>query len=67
MTKKLLILGSLFLLLFTVGCAGQGARTDELLAQDYRQMSDQELLTYYYRINDQIARVEREGRGTSVG
>lgn len=65
---RLLLFLGLALLVTTAGCAGTTARqTGELLAQDYRTMSDQELQTYFYRLNDQIARVERQARGTSVG
>jgi hypothetical protein len=54
-----------FLLL--AGCAGVGARTQDLLARDYHAMSDVELQTYFYQLNDQIAGEERAARGTSVG
>ena len=48
-------------------CAGTGARTQDLLQRDYRGMNDEELLTYYYQVNDQIAREERGATGSSVG
>ncbi len=53
--------------LLLLGCAGTGRQTEELLQKDYRAMSNPELLTYYYQLNDQIARVERQATGTSVG
>jgi len=53
--------------LFLLGCAGTGRQTEELLQKDYRAMSNPELQTYYYQLNDQIARVERQATGTSVG
>jgi hypothetical protein len=54
-------------LLLMLGCAGAGARTQDLLAQDYHAKDDQELLTYYYQLGDQISREERVATGTSVG
>jgi hypothetical protein len=54
-----------FLLL--AGCAGVGARTQDLLAKDYHAMNDMEIQTYFHQLNDQIAREERAARGTSVG
>jgi hypothetical protein len=60
----------LILLLLVWGCASSGARTDrspELLAQSYATMSDEELQTYYYQLNDQIAKVERSTTGTRAG
>ena len=64
LTAALLLL---CLALLVAGCAGTSARTEELLAKDYRTMGDQELLTYYYQLNDQIARAERATRGTTFG
>lgn len=56
------------LLILTVACSGGTAgATRDLLAQDYRQMTDQELLSYRDRLEDQIVRVERPTGGTSVG
>ena len=49
------------------GCAGVGARTQDLLAKDYHSMNDMEIQTYFYQLNDQIAREERAAGGTSVG
>jgi hypothetical protein len=58
---------ALLTLVLMVGCAGAGTRTQDLLAQNYRAMDDQELLTHYYQLTDQIAREERVARGASVG
>lgn len=58
------------LLLLVWGCASTGARADrsaELLAKDYASMSNAELQTYYYQLNDQLARVERAAAGTRTG
>jgi hypothetical protein len=54
-------------LLLLAGCAGVGARTQDLLSQDYHAMNDMEIQTYFYQLNDQIAREERAAGGTSVG
>lgn len=39
-----------------LGCATQ---TKELLAENYPRMGDEDLLRYYYRLNDEIERQER--------
>lgn len=60
----------LIILLLVWGCASTGARTDrspELLAKSYAAMSDAELQTYYYQLNDQIAKVERSATGSRGG
>jgi hypothetical protein len=58
---------TMLVLLVVSGCAPHGRRTAELLEQDYKVMTDEQLLHYYYQLNDQIVRVERGQRGTSVG
>lgn len=65
MGNKIII--SAFWVLLLLACAGTGRHTEELLQKDYRAMANPELLTYYYQLNDQIARVERQATGTSVG
>jgi hypothetical protein len=58
------------LLLLVWGCASTGARADrsaELLAKTYASMSNAELQTYYYQLNDQLARVERAAAGARMG
>ena len=69
----LLILGLLF---FFWGCA---ATSQELLAEDPVKMSNEELLRYFYRLNDEIENREKQqgpqvgfgiggfGRGSGVG
>lgn len=63
--RRMAVAVLIFLLL--AGCAGIGARTQDLLAQDYHAMNDLEIQTYFYQLNDQIAYEERAARGTSVG
>lgn len=58
---------ALLIALVLSGCASHARRTAELLEQDYKAMTDEQLLHYYYQLNDQIARVERGQSGTSVG
>ncbi len=53
-------------LVLSSGCAGNKATTTELLAQDFRQLSDDDLTLYYYRIEDQIEVVERQRTGSSI-
>jgi outer membrane murein-binding lipoprotein Lpp len=57
----------LLLALVLSGCASHARRTAELLEQDYKVMNDEQLLHYYYQLNDQIARVEQARSGTSIG
>jgi hypothetical protein len=58
------------------GCA---ERSTALLAEDYKKMNDEELLRYFYRMNDEIERQEKQqgpqvnfgfgtfGHGSGVG
>ncbi len=54
-------------LLFVAGCASKTARSEELLAKDHKTLSDADLESYYFQLNDEIARVERSSSGTRVG
>ena len=56
----LLILAALILV---SGCAN---KTKELLAVNYQEMSDNDLLRYFYQLNDEIDRVEKQS-GPRVG
>jgi hypothetical protein len=58
---------TLLIAMILAGCAPHARRTAELLEQDYKTMNDEQLLHYYYQLNDQIARVERGQHGASVG
>ena len=68
--KKLIylvvILLSLLLTGFLSGCADNKAKTQELLAEDYHSLSNDNLTLYYYKLNDQIEVVERRRTGSSV-
>lgn len=58
----LLVFGALL-----AACAsGAGQRTADLLVEDYRTMTDDELGAYHQRLSDQLARETRAAR-TSVG
>jgi hypothetical protein len=48
---------------FVLGCA---ERTKELLAEDYNKMNNEELLRYFYRLNDEIEKQEKP-QGPEVG
>ena len=50
----LLILTSFF---FVLGCAGN---SKELLAENYKAMNNENLLRYYYSLNDEIERQEKQ-------
>jgi hypothetical protein len=51
--------------LFVLGCA---ANSKEMLAENYKAMNNEDLLRYYYRLNDEIERQEKQsGPAFSVG
>jgi hypothetical protein len=64
-TRENIILAMLIVLaVFLVfGCAN---KTKELLAEDFQKMSDDDLLRYFYRLNDEIERIEKQP-GPQVG
>jgi len=80
MLNRKLKIAVLFLIIAAVavgfGCA---ERSKALLAEDYKEMNDDELLRYFYRMNDEIERQEKQqapqvnfgfgsfGRGSGVG
>ncbi|MGZ3608148.1 MAG: hypothetical protein ACXU9J_09525, partial [Syntrophales bacterium] len=53
--KIAVLILSIAAVVFVLGCA---ERTKELLAEDYNKMNNEELLRYYYRLNDEIERQE---------
>ena len=53
-TMLLIILTTVF---FVLGCAG-GSK--ELLNEDYKKMSNENILRYYYSLNDEIERQEKQ-------
>jgi hypothetical protein len=74
--KIALLILAIAAVLFVLGCA---ETTKELLAEDYTKMNNQELLRYFYRLNDEIEKQEKPqgpeigfgfgtfGRGTALG
>jgi len=54
--KIVLLLLLIVAMFFVSGCANQ---TKELLAEDYMKMGDDDLLRYFYRLNDEIDRQEK--------
>ena len=56
----LMIFGSI---LFITGCAD---KSKELLAEDYKKMTNERLLEYFYQVNDEIEKQEKSS-GPSVG
>ncbi len=59
-----LVIPGMLIVLLICGCSG---RQKELLAQDYTVMTNDELLRYYYELNDEINRCVNESNRTSVG
>jgi hypothetical protein len=55
-----LIITSVFLVM---GCAD---RTKDLLAEDFKKMGNEDLLRYFYRLNDEIESQEKQS-GPQVG
>jgi hypothetical protein len=53
----------LVVLLIISGCAGQ---SKELLGEDYKKMNNEQLLEYFYRLNDEIEKQEKQA-GPSFG
>ena len=58
-----LLLLVLVALMLVSGCAN---KTKELLAVKYQEMSDNDLLRYFYQLNDEIERLEKQP-GPQVG
>jgi hypothetical protein len=58
------MIGFMVIALFICGCAGQ---QKELLVQDYLRMTNDEVLTYYYQLSDEIDRCVSESNRASVG
>ena len=56
----LLIIAAVFLV---VGCAD---KTKDLLAEDFKKMGNEDLLRYFYRLNDEIEKQEKQS-GPQVG
>ena len=50
---------------FVLGCAGN---SKELLVENYKAMNNEDLLRYYYKLNDEIERQEKQsGPAFSIG
>jgi hypothetical protein len=56
----MIILGTI---LFITGCAD---KSKELLVEDYKKMTNERLLEYFYQVNDEIEKQEKSS-GPSVG
>ncbi len=61
-TARILTLCSVLLLL--IGCAGN---RNDILDQDPTGMSDEALLTYYYQLDEEIAKCARQTDRSAVG
>ncbi len=64
--KNAILLSSLLLmtLLVFAGCVDTSR---QILAEDFMKMDNDELLRYFYRLDDEIDRVERPSSGPQVG
>jgi hypothetical protein len=58
------MIGLMVIALFISGCA---AKQKELLVQDYLRMTNDEVLTYYCQLSDEIDRCVSESNKVSVG
>jgi hypothetical protein len=56
MKRKIVLLFLVMVAVFLV--AGCAERSKELLAEDFMKMSNDDLLRYFYRLNDEIERQE---------
>ena len=61
-----IILSALLLTGLLSGCANHKAKTQELLAEDYHRLSNDNLTLYYYKLEDQIEVIERKRSGSSI-
>ena len=68
--KSMFIFGLIFISLLSIamlsGCADHKAKTQELLAEDFLSLSNDDLILYYYKLEDQIEIVEQKRRGSSI-
>ena len=61
--KIIALLLTIVAVFFFLGCA---EKSKELLAEDYKKMNNEELLRYFYRLNDEIESQEKQ-QGPQVG
>lgn len=67
--KMKITIGMLMILaaLFLAGCA---SKSTEILAEDYKKMNNEQILEYFYRLNDEIDKQEKQSSpsfGIGVG
>lgn len=62
--KRIVWIIAIFLPFFILSCSGT---QEELLSKDYTKMTDDELLRYYYQLEDEIDKCENSDTGASVG
>ena len=63
MRNASLLVVVLVIIFLVSGCAGNST---QLLAEDYKAMNNEKLLRYYYTLNDEIERQEKQS-GPSFG
>lgn len=62
-TKIAMAILLVFAAFVVAGCASQ---SKEILGEDYKMMTDEKLLEYFYRLNDEIDKQEKQ-TGPSIG
>jgi hypothetical protein len=63
--KRIVLIIIIFLVPFSIlSCSN---RIDELLNMDYTKMSNDDLLRYYYQLDDEISKCENKSSGGSIG
>ncbi|WP_321395031.1 hypothetical protein [uncultured Desulfuromusa sp.] len=62
--------GFILVILLTIGilsgCVNHKAKNQELLAENYQTLSNDDLILYYYKLKDQIEVVEQKRTGSSI-
>jgi hypothetical protein len=62
--KTILLLGIAMTMIVVAGCASRG---QQLLRMDHQAMGDDDLLRYYYQLDEEVARCQARAGRTSVG
>lgn len=62
--KTILLLGMAMMMIIAGGCASRG---EQLLRMDYQAMSDDDLLRYFYQLDEEVAKCQARVGRTSVG
>ena len=66
MYLRIIAVTAMIVLVCVWGCAGTGAQK-QLLEQNFQTMNDEQLLDYYFALDEEIDRCEHAGNTGSVG